>query len=238
LYVLDASSQGAQPGRVLIPLTIGGATFRGVTVSIPPPAFLAGRVESDDPAIRPSANVTLQSDKVQGTMTGSAGQTGEFRIARIVAGETYNMTVDPRSLPPNAYIASVNQAGQQLSTSPFQVIGGGEPVQLLLKTDGGTIEGSVKDSGRPVGQAFVVLAPKDRGAQQNFRTATADREGMFKLTAIPPGDYDLFAFDRNEDDDYLDEVFLQGYADRAATAKISPRSNQMAALTVLRIPRR
>jgi hypothetical protein len=238
LYVLDASSQGGQPGRVLIPLTIGGATFRGVAVSIPPPAFLAGRVEIDDSAIRPSANMTLQSDKVQGTVSGSVGATGEFRIARVVAGETYNMTVDPRSLPPNAYIAAVNQAGQQLSASPFQVIGGGEPVQLVLRTDSGTIEGTVKDAGRPVGQAFVVLAPKDRQIQQNFRTTAVDAQGAFKLTAIPPGDYDLFAFDRNEDDDYLDEVFLQGYADRAAAAKIAPRSNQMAALTVLRIPRR
>jgi len=237
-YILDASSQGGQPGRVLIPLTIGGATFRGVAVSIPPPTFLAGRVEIDDPAIRPSANVTLQSDRVQGSIAGSVGATGEFRIARIVAGETYSMTVDPRSLPPNAYIAAVRQMGQDLSASPFQVVGGGEPVQLVMKTDGGTIEGSVKDAGRAVGQAFVVLAPKDRRIQQNFRTATADREGMFKLTAIPPGDYDLFAFDRNEDDDYLDEVFLQGYAERAAAAQIAPRSNQMAALTVLRIPRR
>ena len=237
-YVLDASSQGPQPGRVLIPLTVGGATFRGVAVSIPPPAFLEGRVEIDDPAIRPSANLTLQSDKVQGTINGSAGQTGEFRIARVVAGETYGMTVDPRSLPTNAYLARVSQAGQELSASPFQVVGGGEPVQLVLKTDGGTIEGSVKDAGRAVGQAFVVLVPKDRQLQQNFRMAAANLEGIFKLTAIPPGEYDLFAFDRNEDDEYLDETFLQGYADRAATAKIAPRSNQMAALTVLRIPRR
>ncbi|HTG75128.1 MAG TPA: hypothetical protein VMB70_15240, partial [Terriglobia bacterium] len=126
----------------------------------------------------------------------------------------------------------------ELGASPFQVMGGGEPLQLVLKTDGGTIEGSVKEREQAVGQAFVVLAPKDRRLQQNFRTANANLEGIFKLTAIPPGEYDLYAFDRNEDDDYLDEVFLQAFADRAAAAKIAPRSNQMAALTVLRIPRR
>jgi len=238
IYVLDASSQGGQPGRALIPLTVGGATFRGVAVSIPPPAFVAGRVEIDDPAIRPTGNLTLQSDKVQGTMNGSVGPTGEFRIGRVVAGETYSMTVDSWSLPPNAYLATVTQAGQELGASPFQVVGGGEPLRLVLKTDGGTIEGSVKEREQAVSQAFVVLAPKDRRLQQNFRTAHANIEGMFKLTAIPPGEYDLYAFDRNEDDDYLDEVFLQAFADRAAAAKIAPRSNQVAALTVLRIPRR
>jgi len=146
--------------------------------------------------------------------------------------------VDSWSLPPNAYLATVTQAGQELGASPFQVVGGGEPLRLVLKTDGGTIEGSVKEREQAVSQAFVVLAPKDRRLQQNFRTAHANIEGMFKLTAIPPGEYDLYAFDRNEDDDYLDEVFLQAFADRAAAAKIAPRSNQVAALTVLRIPRR
>jgi len=238
LYIVDASSEGAQVGRILIPLTVGGATFRGLAVSIPPPAFLAGRVEIDDPAIRPSATATLQSEKIQGAMTGSVGATDEFRIARVVAGETYSMTVDPRSLPSNAYIAAASQAGQELPASPFQVTGGGEPFQLMLKTDGGTIEGNVNEAGRPVGHAFVVLAPKDRRIQQNFRTTAAEPQGTFRLTAIPPGDYDLFAFDRNEDDDYLDEVFLEGYADRAAAVTIAPRSNQTAALTVLRIPRR
>src|SRR5688572_12487088 len=161
-YMLDASSQGAQAGRMLIPLTIGGTTFRGIALSIPPPTFLTGRLEIDDPTLRPAATISIQSDKMPGTMTGTVAESGDFRIARTVAGETYNMTVDPRSLPPNTYLAAVSQGSQQMLTSPFQVAAGGDAVRIVLKSDGGTIEGSVKDAGRAVGQAFVVLAPKHR----------------------------------------------------------------------------
>ncbi|HET9942554.1 MAG TPA: carboxypeptidase-like regulatory domain-containing protein [Terriglobia bacterium] len=237
-YVLDASSQGAQPGRTLIPVTIGGTTFRGIAVSIPPPVFLNGMLEMDDPNLRPSATITLQSDRTPGTLTGTVAQTGEFRIARAVGGETYGMSIDPRSLPPNTYIAAVSQGTQQMATSPFQVAAGGDPVRIALKTDGATVEGSVKEAGRAVGQAFVVLAPKDRRAQHHFRTTTANLEGAFKLTAIAPGEYDLIAFDRNEDDDYLDEIFLQRFADRLTQAKIAASSTGKVELALVRIPRR
>jgi hypothetical protein len=237
-YVLDASSQGTQPGRLLIPLTIGGTTFRGVAVSIPPPTFLAGQVEIDDPAIRPTANIAIQSEKIPGTMAGTAGPTGEFRIQRTVAGETYSMSVDQRSLPPNSYIASVSQGVQQITTSPFQVAAGGDPVRLVLKTDGGTIEGVVKDAGRPVGPAFVVLAPTNRRKEQDYRTAVAGPAGAFKLSAIAPGNYDLYAFDRNEDDDYLDERFLQEFTDRRVQATVSAKSSGSVDLALIRLPRR
>ena len=148
------------------------------------------------------------------------------------------MTVDARSLPPNAYIAAVSQGEQQMGMSPFQVLAGDEIVRIVLKTDGGVIEGSVKDPGRTVGQAFVVLAPKDRRVEQNFRTATTNSEGLFKISAIMPGDYDLFAFDRNEDDDYLGEAFLEGFAGGSVEMKVPPRATLAAELALLHIPRR
>src|SRR5688572_30841014 len=82
VYMLDASSQGPQQGRALMLLTVGGTTFRGIAVQIPPPMILVGQVEVDDPAVRPTASITVQSDKIPGTVTTSAGETGEFRIPR------------------------------------------------------------------------------------------------------------------------------------------------------------
>ena len=125
-----------------------------------------------------------------------------------------------------------------MGVSPFQVSAGGDPVRIMLKTDGGVIEGSVKDGGRIVRQAFVVLAPKDRRVEQNFRTATTNSEGLFKISAIMPGDYDLFAFDRNEDDDYLGEAFLEGFVGGSVEMKVPPRATLAAELALLRVPRR
>jgi hypothetical protein len=229
-YILDAQSQGPNASRTFLRLTVGNAPLLGITVVMPPPSELTGKVEIDDPARPLSAGVSIQSEKVPGTLVTQVSPTGDFRIPLVVAGETYGMTIT--GYPTNAYIATVSQAGQDLPYSPFSVTTG-EPVRIVLKTDGGTIEGKVKANDRAASQAFVVLAPKDRRAEQSFRTTTADREGVFKLPAISPGDYDLLAFERNDDFEYLDEMFLQRFADRAVQIQIQPRASRTVDLTVV-----
>jgi hypothetical protein len=236
-YVLDAQGTGGQASRAFLFLTIGGATLGGVTVSLPPPAALSGVVEIDDPAVRLTANLRLQSERTQATNATNANAGGEFRIPFVVAGEVYGMTVT-LSTSSVAYIADVRQGVQQKPVSPFPVAAGGDPVRIVLKTDGGTIQGVAKLDGRALAKAFVVLAPKDRKLEQTYRTATAEVDGTYKLSAIAPGDYEVFAFDRNEDDDYLDELFLRNFADRAVEVKVAPRSTGTVEVAVTNIPRR
>jgi hypothetical protein len=237
-YVLDAQSQvDGQASRTLLTLTVGGSTLSGIAVSIPPPVGMSGRVEIDDPAVRVNPSLAIQTERIPGILGTTAGPNGDFRIPLAVAGETYGMTLTlPRNS--NVYVAAVRQGGQERPLSPFQVIAGNDPVQVVLKTDGGTIDGVVKDEGRIVAQAFVVLAPKDRRLEQHYRTIHAGVDGAYRLPGIAPGDYDLFDFDRNEDDDYLDELFLRNYADKAVEAKVAPRSTRTVELAVQNIPRR
>jgi hypothetical protein len=107
-----------------------------------------------------------------------------------------------------------------------------------LKTDGGTIQGAAKQNGQGAAQAVIVLAPKDRKMEQNFRTALAAEDGTFKISAIAPGEYDLLALDRSEDDDYLDETFLQTVMDRALKVAVGPRSTQTFEIPRQNTPRR
>jgi len=230
-YVMDALSLGNPQSRALLTLTVGGKTLSGVAISIPQPVVLSGRVEINDPSVRPAASIRIQSERIQGTLSSTTNEAGDFRIPSVVESETYGMTVTlPNGFP--GYIASVSQNDQEKPTSPFQIAAGGNPVRIVLKTDGGMLEGTAAT------QAFVVLAPKDRKAEQKFRTITAGNDGKFKISAIGPGDYDLFAFDRNEDDDYLDELFLRNFEGKAVDVKVAPRSTQSIDLTVQIIPRR
>jgi hypothetical protein len=147
------------------------------------------------------------------------------------------LTVDLGRLP-NVYIEQVSQGPEVKPASPFIVQASEDPVRIVLKTDGGTLGGVAKDGGRVVRKAFVVLAPKDRKLEQHFRATTAGDDGAYKLSGIAPGAYDLFAFDRNEDDDYLDEVFLNKVAEHAVTVNIALRSTASIDLAVLTLPRR
>jgi hypothetical protein len=234
IYVLDAIGQGSQPTRTFLSVTVGGNPVLGVTVTMPPPSALSGRVEVDDSALHPIVNIQLRSEKVQGTLSTTSSPDGEFRIPLTVEGELYGLIVG--SLPPNMYLAAVFQGERQIPASPFQVTAGGDVVRIVLKSDGGTIEGTVKEDDR-VASSFVVLAPKDRRLEQNFRTVVADREGTFKLSDIAPGDYDLYAFDRDEDDDYLDDVFLGEFADRGVETVVEPGSTRSVELKLIRLPR-
>ena len=237
LYFLDAQSLGDQRSRAVLGLTLGGDTLRGVTISIPPPAFLSGRLEIDDPAQTSSVPLRLQSDMIATIPTVLANVPGNgFRIPQVVAGESYKMIVDLSRLP-NLYIAEVSQGTQVKTSSPFVVQANDDPVRILLKTDGGTLGGTVNNGGRVVPKAFVVLAPKDRSLEQQFRVTTAGDDGAYKLSGIAPGTYDLFAFDRNEDDDYLDESFLNKFAEQAVDVKVAVHSTGTFELSLHTIPR-
>lgn len=236
-YFLDAQSLGSQRSRAVLGLTLGGDTLRGVTLSIPPPAFMTGRLEIDDPAQIPPVSIRIQSERIPGLPASSAIASGEFRIPQVIAGESYRMTVDLSRLP-NAYIAEVSQSTLVKTPSPFLVQASEDPVRIVLKTDGGTLGGVAKDGGRVVPKAFVVLAPKDRKLEQYFRVTTAGDDGTYKLSGIAPGTYDIFAFDRNEDDDYLDESFLNRLAEYAVNVNVALRSTGTIDLAVHAIPRR
>jgi hypothetical protein len=84
-------------------------------------------------------------------------------------------------------------------------------VNILLRKDGASIDGTVREENGNLARAFVVLAPKSRVAAHLFRTTTPDSSGAFHFAAIAPGEYDLIAFDRNDDDSYLDYEVLGRY---------------------------
>jgi hypothetical protein len=221
---------------MLQPLNIAGSKVSGIVVSIPPAAELTGRVEIDDPSVRLTGAVSLQSDRIRGQSGSSAGPSGDFRIQGLVSSESYTMNVS--RIPPVAYVAAVFQGTQEIPNAPYAIYGGGDPIRILLKTDGGVVQGAASRNGQGVARAFIVLAPKDRKLEQNFRTVVAAEDGTFRISAIAPGEYDLLALDRNEDDDYLDETFLQTVMERSVRIEVNPRSSQTIEVPLQYIPRR
>jgi hypothetical protein len=121
-------------------------------------------------------------------------------------------------LTPGTYVYSVTQGTAVQVTSPFQFVANGEAVHVLLRKDGGTVTGTAAtDSGAAAPLAFVVLAPKDRKDTLRFRTVTAGKDGAFSLTAVAPGNYDVFAFSRDDEGWYQDEEYLRRYATRSVS---------------------
>jgi hypothetical protein len=76
------------------------------------------------------------------------------------------------------------------STSPAEI-------QVILRTDGASIEGTVIDRERkPVERAFVVLVPEAsrRVNPLRFKTGFADSSGHFTMNDVSPDQYKVFAW--------------------------------------------
>ena len=99
---------------------------------------------------------------------------------------------------------------------------------MVLRKDGGSVSGiAFTDSGAPT-SAFVVLAPKDRKNTLRLKTISTARDGSFTLSSVAPGDYDVFAFSRDDDGWYQDEEYLRRYATRSVSVEVKANSSAAA----------
>jgi hypothetical protein len=165
-----------------------------------------------------------------GVITGNTDDDGQFHLDNPANGETYALTVQA---PADTYVAKVTQGDREVPYGPFPVSASSDLVRVLLKRDGGKIIGTVQKREGVNAPALIVLAPKDHKAQQFFRSTTTAGDGTFALSPIAPGEYDLFAFDRNEEDAYLDDAYLRAFNSKAVAVTVQPNANLALSLEVL-----
>jgi len=232
-YLITVSSPELVRGYEFI--QVGKEPLRDVRVNMPESVPVTMRVEMEEPngqrtspipgiAIRGQFDL-LMSLGITGfgaSRPGPAMSNGDLRATDIAPGATYSMSFS--RLPTGSYVESVTQGKNEQHFGPFEFIANANPVRVLLKKDGGTISGSVRGEKGPVPQAFVVLAPKNRKATIRYMTASSDKDGNYQLSAIAPGDYELYAFDRNDEDSYLDEDYLRKYNSHVIAVTVQPNS--------------
>ncbi len=94
-----------------------------------------------------------------------------------------------------------------------------------MRDDGGSIQGAVRKKEGVVDPGFVVLAPVDRSREHLFRTAKAAKDGSFQLSDIAPGDYDIYAFSRNDEDQFMEDLYLRQFSSQATRLTIAPKDS-------------
>jgi hypothetical protein len=196
------------------------------------PAPLTGRVELEIPeaearnkptaaAVQPAPNVRIivDSDKLgpAGFSYVSTDAEGAFRAGNTAPGEQFTLTFP--SLP-RAYIFKVTQGVRDLSNGPFTVTAGAEPIRVMLRKDCAKVETTVRSGDRPANRAFVVVVPKDHKLLHRYVTGTTDANGVIRFENIAPGDYDVFALDRNIDDQYLIDTYLRQWANHSVPLSV------------------
>ena len=186
---------------------------------------IAGRIALDSgaPLSLGSARPGLNSiDPYLDSFTGSTFQPdGQFVINGVQPGE---YTFDIPGLPEDIYIKSEQSAQTSLLGLTLGIgAGAPAPFEVVLGTDGGHIDGTVADAaGKPFAGAQVVLVPKGdrRTLSSNYRVSSSDENGKFDLRGIPPGEYQLFAWENVEDRAWLNAEFIANYQDAATGVMI------------------
>jgi len=102
-------------------------------------------------------------------------------------------------LPDGYYVKSARLDSQDIFDTGVKLgFGDSAKLSILVSPAGATLEGiAVNSEDKPLPGAQILVLPdlSHRGNQQNYRTATADRNGHFKVNGIRPGDYTVAAWD-------------------------------------------
>lgn len=245
-YLNENTDEGSFVTTAVVPIEVRNRDVEGLLLEIPRIVRVTGVVTIDDHAPAPtSVRLSLQvegsSAKRPGyqsiaarVVTANAAD-GAFMIPGIQNGR-YRVML-PGGLPPNLYLADVRQSAASVFDVGFEVRKGPpDPLQVMLRSGAGRIDGVVLDSARkPVPAATVALVPTQslRGNRARYQTATADANGRFALGNIIPGDYKLFAWEDAPGGAYFNARFLSRYEERGRSVGVGPGSSAVVDLVAL-----
>ena len=138
----------------------------------------------------------------------------------------------------SAYVKSIRLGDEDLLNGRLRVDGRSfsSPIDIVVAANGGELNGAVVDSrGRTV-RATVVLVP-DVGKRHRldlYRTVVTDNAGRFRLSAVPPDDYQLFAWEDVETGAWLDPEFIAAIERQGTFVKMIDGGRVATQLTVVR----
>jgi hypothetical protein len=188
--------EGGGRGRGITPIDVRGEDIHDIVVSLQPPQDIAGRVSSADP----SRTISFSGLKVMlGTRSANVDTNGAFVVPAVLSG-FYSVAVD--GLPPEEYVSDIRYGGISLHETAHDLNGpelqaglGGTPLQILVASNGGSIEGLIDEREAAAG-ATVVLVPDNsrRFVQSHARLSSRDPMARFLLkecgracTSFSPG---------------------------------------------------
>ena len=231
------------------PLEAGFQDLSGLSLTIKPGVALRAYVTVDGSASAAAGSVRLQLVSDDGARflpqyTNARGQLlagadGSITVPFVNEGRyRLQVNINPgRGNRVNAYVEDIRADGLSVYDNGLQV--GKEPprqIEVIVKTNGGTVEGTVYDAGQQLkGGATVVLVPPDSRRQNPalYKAATTDLMGRFTIRAVAPGQYKVFAWESIPTGAYQNPGFVSKYEEQGRSISVNPSSSTSAQVTVI-----
>lgn len=234
----DRTNEHFYSGRA--PVEVGSTDVNGVSIVVDPIFDLRGRVRTDPAAQTDFSHVMLylvSQDRESSAVGARVTADGTF-VMHQVADAYYFFSA--RNFPPEFYLKSARLGGADLLASGMVVnySMASATLDVVLSPNGGQVDGSVLDGdGKPVANADVEAVPDEahRNRDEYYRSARSDAAGKFNILGLAPGDYTLYATDKDQYGSFKDPDFLQQIAGQGATVEIDEKQHQSVQLTLIQI---
>jgi hypothetical protein len=145
---------------------------------------------------------------------------GTFKLEN-VAAEKYRVSVFPQT---DSYVKAVRVGNQEVKDGIVDLTtGAAGPIEVVLSTDGASLEGTIQDSkSRPTASVVVVLVPDAPNRDKYFlyRQSVTDNTGAFSFRNVPPGSYKVFAWEEMEDAGWMDPALLARYENEGKSVSL------------------
>jgi len=232
-----------QSRTVPIPVDVDKRDLENISATLEPTFDLTGRVTLDGDAngrevLKDSLQlVALEWMPGIGPFPVNLSDAGEFTAFQLPAGKYELRLVSPFKSP-DTYISDLKRGETSVFDSGL-TIGGKitEPLDVMLKSKGGSISGTVSDITRlhPFPYATVVLMP-EKTRRQNlalYKQTLSAENGSFTFTGILPGDYKLFAWGSLTPGAWQNAIFRQRFEDRGVEVTVLERIEKRVDLGVI-----
>ena len=177
----------------------------GIRMALIPTMPLSGRVTLDFGQrlnfAPPRVRLIRSTTEFDQTLTEDVKPDGTFAFDEVPVGD-WDIAVE--SLPPAMYVKSINAGGRNLLSGGNRLVGG-PLVQIVLAPAPDTLEVQVNNGADPAVGAQVAVIPAVglRRRADRYFTGFTDSSGHLRLTAMPPGNYTVYAFEQIEPGAYF-----------------------------------
>ena len=224
-YMLTADYfEGGKRLTARVPVDVSGSDVDNVVVHLDSGFTVTGNVRLTSQ----SGQITTPQFGVNLRSSDPADNTGQvkwdpdhtsFTINDMVPG-SFRLDVNP---PGPLYVKSATLAGQDILNNEIPIAQSAGPIEVLLRDDGGSIEGDVVDAGGQPAAAGIMLL---RGTIRVANLASQPN-GHFRLTNVAPGDYTIYAWDQPNEVAYADPDWMRRNASGLSVTVTASQSQQI-----------
>jgi hypothetical protein len=215
-------------------VTVSDADVDNVQLSIAPPDAIAGQILADAPLPR-RVEVRLEPagayDSRTQTTAAVAAADGSFTLqARRDIPAEYRVVIG--GLPPGWYLKEA-RLGDRDALTQTQLSGAGR-LEIMLSSKAGNVSCVIEGAqGRPVPGAKAVLVPDTRARLDLFQMVTAERDGRFAFSSVPPGGYRILAWEDVNFYALFDPAVFKEFEDKATPVWVADSSRETLRIRVI-----